>query len=128
MGAELRINGEPLQDTLAAGAPIEVVARNATAEPIWIMVFGVDARGEIDWYFPAWTDPAADPSAVRLPPGETRLPEAVAFDRPPGRYRLVAWFTEAPSQVRAVEALLSGGGLQALTGGHLQVLDLQVEP
>ena len=59
----------------APGDGIAVSARNGHRElPVYLMVFAVDARGEVHWIVPAWSDPAETPRSVRLAPGG-ELPE-----------------------------------------------------
>ena len=70
-----------------------------------LMVFGVDDRGDIYWFHPAWTDALQDPTAVPVAAGEGpfELPEAIHHDVRGSRLRVVALFTNAPVPVRAVE-------------------------
>lgn len=35
----------------------------------YVMLFAQDARGQVHWYAPAWTDAATDPAAVAVPAG-----------------------------------------------------------
>jgi hypothetical protein len=70
-----------------------------------LMVFGVDDRGDIYWFHPAWTEASQDPGAVAVAAGEGpfELPEAIHHDVRGGRLRVVALFTNADVSVRAVE-------------------------
>src|SRR5262249_32572719 len=45
-----------------------------------LLVFGVDAKGDVPWYHPEWSDAAATPQAVPIAKGADihELPEAVA--------------------------------------------------
>jgi len=70
-----------------------------------LMVFGVDDRGEIYWFHPAWTDANQDPSGVSVDAGEGpfELREAIHHDVRGSRLRVVALFTNAAVTVRSVE-------------------------
>ena len=66
-----------------------------TGDPLRVMLFGLDARGDVHWFYLAWLDPEAAPEATRLP-GDVQvhdLPEGVTPENPaPGRFRVVAVF------------------------------------
>lgn len=70
-----------------------------------LLVFGVDDRGGIYWFHPAWTDARQDPEAVPIAAGTGpfELPEAIAHQIQGSRLRIVALFTNATVSVRAVE-------------------------
>jgi hypothetical protein len=70
-----------------------------------LMVFGVDDRGDIYWFHPAWTEPSQDPVAIAVAAGEGpfELPEAIRHEIRGNRLRIVALFTNAALSVRAVE-------------------------
>jgi hypothetical protein len=73
-----------------------------------LMVFGVDDRGDIYWFHPAWTEAGQDPVAVAVAAGEGpfELPEAIHHDVRGSRLRIVALFTNEALSVRAVETSL----------------------
>jgi hypothetical protein len=130
--------GAPLSRPLAAGERlhpgdgIAVTARNGHRElPVYLMVFAVDARGEVHWIVPAWSDPAETPRSVRLPPGgglpepTGRTPEAPA----PGKLRVMTLLSRAPLDVRAVETILQDR--RPLASGddrHLRTVEVQMSP
>jgi hypothetical protein len=70
-----------------------------------LLVFGVDDRGGIYWFHPAWTEASQDPVAVPVAAGEGpfELPEAIHHDVRGSRLCVVALFTNAAVSVRAVE-------------------------
>jgi hypothetical protein len=107
VGADFSIGTKTLADgaRIKKNARLEVSYRNARSEkPVYFMAFGIDATGEVRWYYPAWTDPQANPTSILLPPSKgKRLDDAVAHDLPTGSYRLVTWFTDSPHAVRDVE-------------------------
>ena len=70
-----------------------------------LMIFGVDDRGGIHWFHPAWTDPRQDPVAVPIHAGvgPFELPEAIQHKVAGSRLRIVALFTNAATSVRSLE-------------------------
>jgi hypothetical protein len=85
-----------------------------------LMIFAHDDAGHVFWYWPAWRDPAAAPTAIEIAPAATptELGEAVRHALPPGGLTLTALFTNQAYDVRQVEAALAGGaaGLASLHG------------
>jgi hypothetical protein len=71
-----------------------------------LMIFGVDDRQHVYWYFPAWVDPAKSPVAVSITVGRHELPEAVAQHLEVGTLTLYAVFTDKATTVRDVEGSL----------------------
>lgn len=100
----------------AAPRPVEnVIDTNASLafayqspQPAYLMIFAVDADGEVYWFYPAWTDPADNPAAIAVEPSTRpqELPEAVRHRWQPGPLHLFALFLPQPLQVRTVEARL----------------------
>jgi hypothetical protein len=117
---------------LQPGDGIAVTARNRhPREPVYLMVFAVDAASDVHWIVPAWSDPAQTPRSVRLPAGSAlpepagRTPESPA----PGRFRLLTLLTRTPLDVRTVESLLqSGRPLASAPDRHLQTVDVEMSP
>jgi hypothetical protein len=85
-----------------------------------LMIFAHDSAGHVFWYWPAWRDAAATPTAIAITRGKApvELGEAVRHPLPPGGLTLTALFTNQAYDVRQVEAALAGGaaGLAALHG------------
>jgi len=75
----------------------------------FLLVYGVDDRGAVYWYHPAWEDAAGSPRAVAIDAGPAlhELPEAVRHDLGGARLWIHAVFTDEPLDVRAVEALVA---------------------
>jgi hypothetical protein len=107
----------------------------------YLMVFGIDAHGEVRWYYPAYADPAADPVSIPIARGvaDMELPEKVRHALPGGPLVLYALFTTTPVRVSAVETvvvdLLARGSLDpasprplAIEGAAQQTLTLEVLP
>jgi hypothetical protein len=86
---------------------------NSGARPFgYLMIFSVDARGEIHWYYPAYTETMSDPASVVIASGSgyLRLPDAVRHDLSAGPLVLVGLFSRRAFRVSAVEQRLRGVG------------------
>ena len=119
-------------ERLVPGDGIAVSARNGNArQMVYLMVFAVDARDEVHWIVPAWTDAAAPPRSVELPPGGALpVPSGTTPESPAaGKLRVLTLLLRAPLDVRAVEATLRAGRpLASGSDRHLQALDVQMGP
>jgi hypothetical protein len=94
------------------------VAINRTRAAQYVMLFALDAHNEVHWFYPAFLDPATDPSARLLPaqPQVQPFPDGVTLDDPaPGLICFVGLFSKLPVRVSTVEALLRSDGLRALS-------------
>ncbi|QSQ23974.1 zf-HC2 domain-containing protein [Pyxidicoccus parkwayensis] len=79
-----------------------------TREPVYLLAFAQDARGEVHWLYPAHLRDDANEPSVRLEPSaEPRaLNEVVVLDEPAqGPLRLVSVVTREPLGVRDIESL-----------------------
>ncbi|HXI54820.1 MAG TPA: hypothetical protein VNO55_02090 [Polyangia bacterium] len=96
-----------------------------------LMVFAVDGHGRVFWFWPAWENPADDPTAIVISPGAQpmELGESIRHPLSPGRITIYGFFSSQAHHVRQVEAALAGGpaGLTAL-GGYLWSESLDVTP
>lgn len=93
------------------GTPLTAGLRNVGREPVYLLLFAVDARHEVHWIAPEFTLAGEDPAAVVVTnsPSEKLLPSAVAFDDlAPGRLRVVAVISRKPARVSAIESLSKG--------------------
>jgi hypothetical protein len=117
-------------EALRQGDGIAVTARNGNSDlPVYLMVFAVDARDEVHWIIPAWSDPAQNPRSVLLPPGGAlpapagRTPEGPAV----GKLRLMSLLSRAPLDVRSLEAQLrTGRPLASADDRHLRTLEIEI--
>lgn len=78
---------------------------------MWLLVFAVDAAGEVHWLYPGYAAVADDPEAMRLAitEGETLMSESVTLDRPAsGRLRVVSLISPEPLRISAIEGLAPG--------------------
>ena len=103
---------QPIPSTgLAPDVAFAVTTTNKTSETHYLLAFGLDARGEVHWLYPAYPEGAAPPSSVPVPAGtaedhmleEFVTPQAVAA----GPFPLVTVMAKQPTNVRDVEALLA---------------------
>jgi hypothetical protein len=96
-----------------------------------LMVFAYDGRKRVFWFWPAWQQAAANPTAVPIIPGERpiELGEAVRQPLAPGPLTVVGLFCDRPVTVHEVESALAGGerGL-GLLGGETWVERVEVLP
>jgi hypothetical protein len=74
-----------------------------------LMIFGVDERRNVYWYYPSWTEPAANPVAVPIAATSAwrELPEAIRQPFGTGTLRLLAIFANQPLSVRQIEQLVA---------------------
>jgi hypothetical protein len=70
-----------------------------------LLVFGVDEHRHVYWYYPAWSDPSADPHAIAVDPGVDlrELPEAIRHEIDGDRLTIRAVFLDRDMSVRQVE-------------------------
>jgi hypothetical protein len=81
---------------------------NLAAQTAYLLLFAVDARGQVHWIAPEYTQAGSDPPALSITPAspERPLPSAAVFDDlAPGRLRVVAVITRELTHVSAIEAL-----------------------
>jgi hypothetical protein len=101
----------PLREGTRIGSQTAFTASYRNLEekqPVHLLLFGVDARGELHWLYPAFTDGHSDPVAIRLPFNrqETALPESVVLDGPAlGTLRLFSVVTPDAVHVSTIESL-----------------------
>ncbi len=122
-----RVRGQSAPERLKAGARIsrhdELSFAYTNPEKLeHLMVFATDEHGHVYWYYPAWKDAAADPTAITIQPTARAvdLGEAVAHDLDGRALTLQALFTHATPTVRAIEQQRAQGGGQRLDGHLLQ--------
>jgi len=124
----------PLAATLPVHAGFVFSYTNLGSRPFgYLMIFGIDAKGEVRWFHPAFEAPGTNPSSIGILPGQARraLGELVVFDLPPGTFTLHALFTRRPLRVLEVETLVAKrgqAGLDALPEASEQVWTTEVTP
>jgi hypothetical protein len=97
----------------------------------YLLVLGVDERGQIFWYYPGWTDPATTPAAVPIEKSATlvELPDAVRHSLAGNKLELLAIFSDTALSVREVEDRIGSPGARVgplFTGTLEQTLPLEV--
>jgi hypothetical protein len=84
-----------------------------------LMVFAVDAAGQVRWLYPAHEREDTDPGAIVIEPGaaDRLLPDRIENDLAPGRVVVCGVFLREPLTVKQVERALGGGA--PATGARL---------
>ncbi|QRK06228.1 hypothetical protein JQX13_39915 [Archangium violaceum] len=124
----------PVGDRVRPEQELAFGYRNPEAKR-FLMVFGVDSAGRVHWYFPSWTVPEEDPTALPISPGDElhELPEAISHPLAPGHLSVHAIFLDVPLTVRQMEERLGAAGSREVTtalpeGALHTTLELQVTP
>jgi hypothetical protein len=78
-----------------------------------LLVFGIDDRGAVFWFYPEWTKAALNPEAVAIKPGlvPLELEAAIRHQLRGQRLRVVGIFTDESLTVREVEERVRSGDL-----------------
>jgi hypothetical protein len=100
----------PVKDTLSPSSAVAVAYEDHSSDPYpYLMVFDVDPRGEVHWYYPAHTDPAEDQVSIFIGEkgGRMTLPDEITHTLPPGRHRFFGLFSKSPLRIMAVEEAIS---------------------
>ncbi len=116
VGIALRTGGgEPIGERIPRGE-LAITYTNLGPRPYsHLMVFAVDATGEVRWFYPAWQDAAANPTAIAIEAGvaDRLLPDAVEHPFPPGGVVVCGLFLRRAASVREIEAAIAGTALTA---------------
>jgi Putative zinc-finger len=74
-----------------------------------LMVFGIDERRHVYWFYPAWTHETENPVAVPIESsaGRHELPEAVSHTFEGGQLEIHSLFVDRPVSVRDVETIVA---------------------
>lgn len=142
VGVSIHRAGERLAPLAAAEAVTKDTAYAVSyvnlgpAGSAFLMVFAVDARGEVHWIEPAYLDAADDPAAIALDHAEVdvTLPTAAVLEAPaPGPLRLVSLVSPRPLRVSQIEALAPAAlGLTSLRdrfpGAVIQEFTVALKP
>ena len=119
---------------LSPATAIVASYHNIDAAAAYLLVFAIDARGEIHWAYPGFEDPQTDPGAVRLEPLQMKkvLPDSVMLDDlPAGPLELVTVISREPLHVSRIESLpapeRSAANLRGrFPAAHIEALPLRV--
>jgi hypothetical protein len=94
--------------TLSPATAIVASYHNVDVAAAYLLVFALDARGELHWAYPGFEDAKTDPEAVRLAPLQMKrvLPDSVMLDElPTGPMELVTVISREPLHVSRIESL-----------------------
>ena len=94
--------------TLSPRAAIVASYHNVDASVAYLLVFAIDARGEVHWVYPGFEDPKTDPPSVRLEALQMKkvLPDSVLFENlPAGSLEIVTLVSREPLSVSRIESL-----------------------
>jgi hypothetical protein len=95
-------------DSVEQDANLSASVRNLGNRPMYLLVFIIDARGEVHWISPSYTRADEDPTGTRLAPqqDERLLETAVSFDDLAlGPARIISIVDVAATPVSAIERL-----------------------
>jgi hypothetical protein len=103
-------DGEPRRlvgGRLPRGAGLLFAYRNESARR-HLMIFAVDGRGEVYWFYPAHERAGSDPRSIEIASGTgaVELPDVVEHDLAPGPIAIYALFTARAQSVSAIEAVV----------------------
>jgi hypothetical protein len=93
---------------LSPATPMVASYHNVDTAAAYLLVFALDARGEIRWAYPGFEDAESDPASVRLEPLQMNkvLPDSVLLDGlPAGPLDLVTVISREPLRVSRIESL-----------------------
>ncbi|MCB9653469.1 MAG: zf-HC2 domain-containing protein [Deltaproteobacteria bacterium] len=111
------INGEyePLQGEIGPSDALAFGYENRRVEDgyRYLSVFAVDSMGKVFWYYPAHTDPRADPESIRVDVTTVpvELPDEIRHSLRPGPLSVVALFSREPIRVSSVESEVAKRGV-----------------
>jgi len=116
VGVQLRTaGGEPIAERVPRGE-LAISYSNLGPRPYsHLMVFAVDAAGEVRWFYPAYEEAGSNPTAIAIEPGvaDRMLPDAVEHAFPPGGVVVCGLFLRRAATVREIEAAIAGTALTA---------------
>lgn len=117
--------------TLSRGDRLLFSYQNLGPRPFThLMIFAVDARDEVRWYYPAFTVEGTDPSSIAIAGhGGEVLPDLIAHDYALGPLEVYALFSRRPLSVSEVEDVLkrSRAALSDVPGTFVQQIDIEVK-
>jgi len=106
----------PVQRQIEADAALAFGYLNVRGVHRHLMVFGVDASGEVRWYYPAYDQRGTDPQSIGIRTGRHQLPDEVKHPLPAGPLMIYALFSTKPLRVSRIEKMVAhrrGRGAEA---------------
>jgi hypothetical protein len=116
----------PVSDSLTRGAGVLFAYDNLGPQPFeYLMIFAVDANGEVYWFHPGHTDAGGNPTSIvaERGRGSVELHELVRHDFPPGPLLVSALFTRHPMEVSSVERQIARDGFAPRGAQRLDLAD-----
>jgi hypothetical protein len=130
----------PVGERIARADALVLAYSNPTRVYDHLMVFGVDERYQVHWFYPPFLRPGDDPAAISIAQGRAgvELGEAINHDFVPGKLRVYALFLDRAERVSRIEAVVGAtlAGPRAPlerevllpVAGHQQTRLLEVTP
>jgi hypothetical protein len=114
---------EPVRGELHSHDGVLLAYSNPSANLGYLMVFGVDGRGGVHWYYPAYDRQGEDPAAVQIRTKAfgVELGEEIRHRLPEGDMRMFALFLRRPHRVLETEASIAAA--LAAHGGSVRDLE-----
>jgi hypothetical protein len=97
----------PVQRQIEADAALAFGYLNVRGAHRHLMVFGLDAGGEVRWYYPAYEQRGTDPQSIAIRPGRHQLPDEVKHPLPAGPLMIYALFSATPLRVSRIEKMVA---------------------
>jgi hypothetical protein len=99
---------EPLGPEMRAEDGLLFSYTNIGPEPFpYLTIFGLDASGEVRWFYPTYEQAGSNPKSIRIEPrAHVSLGDVIAHDYAPGTLVIHALFTREPLSVSEVEGWL----------------------
>lgn len=96
-------------NAIASNDEMLIAYRNAGPHPYrYLMVFAVDAQGEVYWYYPAYLSARTDPVSIPIEPRDyIVLEEKVRHKLPEGSLEIHSLFSDRAIRVSEVERLVA---------------------
>jgi hypothetical protein len=115
----------PVGRTMRADDGILIAYSNPGSELKYLMVFAVDQRGNVHWYYPAYERPGENPAAapIRTQALGVELGEEIRHPLTPGPLRMFALFLPRPWHVDQIERMVTEAwGVQGKSLAQLTTL------
>lgn len=108
--AVYRVDAGDLATRIARDDELAFTYQNVEHKP-YLMVYGVDEGGRVYWFYPEWTDAAADPAAVPIAMDDDvhTLTDAIRHPLVGSRLVVHGLFLDRPLTVSEVERTLRAG-------------------
>jgi len=127
-------DGKPtrLGKELSPGTDLLFSYSNTGKTPFrYLMVFAIDSRGSVHWFYPAYQEPGTDPASIEISAGKRiELRERIHHKYAPGTLTIIGLFTRAPYRVTQIEAMAgkAGGARLPIEGSAQRVIMTRVMP